>query len=82
MSEMRFLWQAMIGMPAWLLIMLARGYQFLVSPLLGPCCRYSPTCSAYFIEAVRKHGVLRGTWRGFWRILRCHPFSQGGWDPP
>ena len=64
------------------LIGLVRGYQRFISPLLGPSCRFTPTCSEYFIQAVRKYGVLRGMWRGTLRILRCHPFHPGGYDPP
>ncbi|WP_206028688.1 membrane protein insertion efficiency factor YidD [Thalassoroseus pseudoceratinae] len=64
------------------MIGLVRGYQRFISPLLGPSCRFTPTCSEYFIQAVRKYGILRGTWRGVMRILRCHPFHPGGYDPP
>ena len=67
------IWRA----PSWLLIGVVRGYQFLLSPLLGPRCRSYPTCSEYFIGAVQKWGVLRGTWRGICRICRCHPFHPG-----
>lgn len=62
-------------------IFLVRLYQGALSPLVGGHCRYQPTCSRYFIEAVEKHGAARGTLKGFWRILRCHPFAKGGWDP-
>lgn len=64
------------------MIGLVRGYQRFISPLLGPSCRFTPTCSEYFIGAVRKYGIIRGTWRGTLRILRCHPFHPGGYDPP
>ena len=63
------------------LIALIRLYQRVFSPLIPPRCRFYPTCSAYFIEAVQKKGLLRGTGMGIWRILRCHPFSRGGYDP-
>ena len=63
------------------LIALIRGYQRFVSPLLPPTCRYTPTCSSYFIEALRKKGCLRGTLLGIRRILRCNPFFPGGYDP-
>ncbi|TWU60748.1 putative membrane protein insertion efficiency factor [Rubripirellula tenax] len=59
-----------------------RFYQLAISPMLGPNCRFSPTCSQYTIESVRKFGVLRGLYRGFRRILRCHPWNPGGYDPP
>ncbi len=59
-----------------------RFYQAAISPLLGPNCRYTPTCSEYFILAVKKYGPLLGTLKGVWRILRCNPFSAGGTDYP
>ncbi|MXZ43324.1 MAG: membrane protein insertion efficiency factor YidD [Caldilineaceae bacterium SB0666_bin_21] len=58
-----------------------RVYQRFVSPLLGPTCRFSPTCSHYMIEAIQRHGLWRGGWMGLRRILRCHPFNKGGADP-
>ncbi|AWW27345.1 membrane protein insertion efficiency factor YidD [Acetobacterium carbinolicum] len=63
------------------LVLIVRGYQKFISPLLGNNCRFSPTCSEYFILAVEKYGVLRGTYLGGKRILRCHPFNPGGYDP-
>jgi len=74
----RWLWNA----PASLLIGLVRLYQLTLSPLLGQRCRFYPSCSEYFIGAVQKYGVLSGAVRGIWRILRCHPFHPGGYDPP
>jgi putative membrane protein insertion efficiency factor len=68
--------------PAMLLIAAARCYQWTISPLLGRCCRFEPTCSQYFIEAVRKHGPIRGSFMGIRRIARCHPWHEGGYDPP
>lgn len=64
------------------LILLVRLYQWFLSPLLGPHCRFSPSCSSYFIEAVRKYGPIVGVWRGVRRICRCHPWNPGGDDPP
>lgn len=65
-----------------ILIAMVRGYQILLSPVLGGQCRFYPSCSQYFIEAVRKYGPIGGAWRGVLRILRCHPFHPGGYDPP
>jgi uncharacterized protein len=65
-------------------ILMIRAYQIVLSPLLGPRCRYYPTCSAYAIEALRVHGVVRGLALATWRVVRCNPFSNGGIDhvPP
>lgn len=60
---------------------LIRLYQLLISPLLGPRCRFSPTCSEYAIQAIRLHGVLKGSWLAIRRILKCHPGRPGGIDP-
>ncbi|MFW5693472.1 MAG: membrane protein insertion efficiency factor YidD [Thermoguttaceae bacterium] len=73
---------ALLQLPSLALVCLARAYQLFISPLLGRHCRFEPTCSQYFIEAVRKYGALRGGWRGIRRILRCHPWHPGGYDPP
>ncbi|MGK7890714.1 MAG: membrane protein insertion efficiency factor YidD [Leptolyngbyaceae cyanobacterium] len=62
-------------------IALIRTYRTLISPLFPPVCRYQPTCSTYMIEAIRQYGVLRGGWLGLRRLLRCHPFHPGGYDP-
>jgi putative membrane protein insertion efficiency factor len=64
------------------LILGIRMYQVVLSPLLGGSCRFTPTCSEYFILAVRKNGSVRGSIRGLRRILRCHPLHGGGYDPP
>ncbi|MEH6470072.1 MAG: membrane protein insertion efficiency factor YidD [Halopseudomonas sp.] len=63
-----------------LLLIFIRGYQWLISPLLGSNCRYYPTCSSYCIEAIEIHGPVRGLYLGTRRLLRCHPFTQGGID--
>ncbi|MEK6236050.1 MAG: membrane protein insertion efficiency factor YidD [Planctomycetales bacterium] len=78
MKGWRFLW----SFPASVLIALVRVYQLTLSPWLGPCCRFEPSCSAYFIQAVEKYGAVRGTLQGAWRICRCNPFCRGGFDPP
>ncbi|MEW6355545.1 MAG: membrane protein insertion efficiency factor YidD [Planctomycetota bacterium] len=64
-----------------ILIQLIRGYQRFLSPLLPRSCRYTPTCSEYFIQALQKKGLIRGFLLGTWRILRCHPLAKGGYDP-
>ncbi len=58
-----------------------RLYQLTLSRFTGGCCRYTPSCSSYMIEAVERRGVVVGTTKGIWRICRCHPFARGGWDP-
>lgn len=60
---------------------LLRAYKFAISPMVPPSCRYVPTCSEYAIEAVERYGALRGGFMAFWRLLRCHPFAHGGYDP-
>jgi putative membrane protein insertion efficiency factor len=62
-------------------MLLLRGYKRLVSPWLPPSCRYVPTCSEYAMEAVERYGAVRGSWMAMTRLLRCHPFAQGGYDP-
>ena len=58
-----------------------RAYKRFVSPILPPSCRFTPSCSTYALQAIEKYGVLKGGWMGVRRILRCHPFSAGGYDP-
>jgi putative membrane protein insertion efficiency factor len=65
----------------WIMLSLIRFYKKFISPLLPPACIYTPTCSEYMYEAIQIHGVIRGTWMGARRILRCNPFSKGGYDP-
>jgi len=62
-------------------LQLLRAYKWAISPMLPPACRYVPTCSEYAMEAVERYGALRGGWMAFARILRCHPFARGGYDP-
>jgi uncharacterized protein len=63
------------------LLQMLRGYKWAISPLLPPACRYVPTCSEYALEAVERFGALRGGFMAAGRLLRCHPFSRGGYDP-
>lgn len=68
-------------LPRTVLVLLVRGYQVSISPLLPSSCRYFPSCSAYAIQALERHGALKGSWLAARRILRCHPFTPGGYDP-
>lgn len=63
------------------MVYLIRSYQLLLSPLFPPACRFTPTCSQYALEAISKYGALRGIYLGVRRLLRCHPFHPGGYDP-
>lgn len=62
-------------------VILLMGYKRFVSPLLPSACRFYPTCSEYMREAIERYGVLRGGWLGLCRLLKCHPFHAGGFDP-
>ena len=64
-----------------LLLLVLRGYQYAISPLLGPHCRFYPSCSHYACEAVHRHGALKGSWLALRRLGRCHPYHPGGFDP-
>jgi uncharacterized protein len=66
----------------WLFLLPVRIYQVVIGPLLPKVCRFHPSCSDYFIQAVEKHGPMRGAVKGVWRICRCNPLSRGGYDPP
>jgi putative membrane protein insertion efficiency factor len=63
------------------LVLLLKAYRLVISPLYGQVCRYHPSCSAYALEAVEKHGALRGSWLAVRRLARCHPWTPGGYDP-
>ena len=73
--------EANIPLAGRLCLLLIKGYQYCISPLFPPCCRYTPTCSQYAVEAVSRYGAGKGVWIAFCRILRCHPFARGGYDP-
>jgi uncharacterized protein len=73
-----FLWR----LPRYFLVGGVRLYQITLSPYLGQQCRFQPSCSHYFIQAVEKHGAVRGSLKGAWRICRCNPWCEGGYDPP
>lgn len=72
---------AVFNWPRRLAMLLIRAYQRVVSPALPPACRFSPSCSQYTLEAIERHGVVRGGWLGARRLVRCHPFNPGGFDP-
>lgn len=65
----------------WLLVLPIRFYQRFISPLFPPACRFTPTCSQYAVEALQKHGPLKGLWLAVRRLLRCHPWGGSGYDP-
>ena len=67
--------------PRQILMWIIRGYQLAISPMLGPRCRFYPSCSCYAHTAIERFGALRGIWLGSMRLLRCHPFAKGGYDP-
>jgi len=66
---------------AWPLVVLIRAYQVALRPFMGGQCRYTPTCSQYALDAYREHNVFRASWLTVRRLLRCHPFVKGGYDP-
>jgi uncharacterized protein len=72
---------ALLALPRRLLATMIRGYQIVLSPLLPPSCRFHPSCSQYALEAVTRHGALKGGWLAARRLARCHPFHPGGYDP-
>ena len=76
--------RAVVRLPRRLLVLMIRGYQRFLSPLTPPTCRFYPSCSAYAVIALERHGVVRGTRLAVWRILRCNPWNPGGDDdvPP
>lgn len=70
-----------VGGPTWVLCALIAFYRRFISPFTIPSCRFTPTCSRYALDAVRRYGVLKGGWLACWRVLRCNPFCHGGYDP-
>lgn len=63
------------------LLALLKFYKRIISPFLPPLCKYEPTCSMYMMQAIERKGIIKGILLGVWRLLRCNPFSKGGWDP-
>jgi putative membrane protein insertion efficiency factor len=84
MTALRTVGMVVWNLPRDLLVLFIRAWRLLISPLYGPTCKYYPSCSAYGLEAVRRHGAVRGSALTVWRILRCNPWSDGGVDdvPP
>lgn len=74
-------WKSLGHLLSWLLILPIRFYRRFISPLTPPSCRFTPTCSEYAIQALRKHGPLKGLVLAVWRILRCNPWGGSGYDP-
>ena len=72
---------ALTSAPARVLLAVLRFYRMAISPIRPPVCRYTPSCSAYAVEAIERFGALRGSWLALRRLLRCHPFHRGGHDP-
>ncbi len=89
MNAVRRVWSAVVWawdhslgwLLAWALILPIRGYQIAISPLTPPSCRFHPSCSAYAVTAIQRHGALKGFALGFWRVVRCNPWNRGGLDP-
>ncbi|MGV3762265.1 membrane protein insertion efficiency factor YidD [Parapedobacter sp.] len=82
MKVVRYIWNNVIKAAiAGVFLLLVRAYQLLLSPMLGASCRYTPTCSQYAIEAIRKYGPFKGGWLAIRRIARCHPWGGHGHDP-
>ena len=77
----RSLWGWIQAPFTWSFILLVRFYQKFISPGLPPSCRFAPSCSQYTLEALQRYGALRGTWLGASRLVRCHPWHPGGYDP-
>lgn len=79
-SAFHTLTRAVVSVPSWIMIAVIKVYQWTISPLLGPRCKYYPSCSNYGLQAVRRHGAVKGLALAVWRVLRCNPWSHGGID--
>ena len=73
--------RTVMSLPQSTLILLVKGYRLLLSPSLGSACRFEPSCSAYSLESLQRHGAVTGTGLTLWRLVRCHPWCDGGHDP-
>ena len=81
MSVLRMLWRGLSKLLVWLLTLPILFYQRCISPYTPPSCRFTPTCSEYARQALRKHGPVKGMWLAIRRLLRCHPRGESGYDP-
>ena len=81
MNAMPKFLRAVMALPQSALILLVKGYRLLLSPSLGSACRFEPSCSAYSLDALQRHGAVAGTGLTLWRLVRCHPWCDGGHDP-
>lgn len=82
LARLRAALESLASLPTRAALWLVRFYQVCISPLHGPCCRFTPTCSQYCVQAIKKYGLLVGALKTIWRVLRCNPFNPGGYDPP
>ena len=80
-QDKKQLGQIIVNLPRRIIRLLIRGYQQVISPLLPPTCRFMPTCSEYAYRAISTYGVCKGGWLALKRVLKCHPFHPGGYDP-
>jgi uncharacterized protein len=74
-------WRVVVTLPRKAAMLLVRAYRVLISPMLPPSCRFTPTCSSYALTSLERYGLIRGGWLAVKRIGRCHPWSPGGYDP-
>ena len=81
MNAMPKFLRTLMALPQSALILLVKGYRLLLSPSLGSACRFEPSCSAYSLESLQRHGAVTGTGLTLWRLVRCHPWCDGGHDP-
>lgn len=81
MKALRYIYRSLRGAIVWCLCLPIHFYRKAISPVLPPSCRYTPTCSDYALQCLRRHGPLRGTWLAVKRICRCHPWGGSGYDP-
>jgi len=81
LAHPRRLARAIMRLPQKTLVTLVKGYRLLLSPWLGSSCRFEPTCSAYSLQALQQHGATKGSYLTLYRLVRCHPWCNGGYDP-